>query len=155
MMLIRIRNVIPPKGQKEIVMKKNFSDENCYAPRGCEFEEEPDCICESIPVVLYDPVVKTFAEILMDGSERAVMEYDDLPENLTVSIVFNFPNIGVRRAMIYSLDEWSAHLLSEYARELAETEIELPRPRVVTGNLIHRDHHKKTNCSINEEVGGY
>ena len=102
-----------------------------------------------------DPVVKNFVDVLSDGAERAIFDYDDLPDDLTVSIVVNFPDIGVRRVMVYSLDEWDAHLLEEYANQLAETKIELPRPRIVSGNLTHRVHHNKTNCSINEAVGGY
>ncbi len=135
-------------------MSKHYDDEYLYGPRGSEFDEEPDCGCQSIPGGM-DPVVKDFVNILSDGAERAVFDYDELPDNLTVSIVVNFPDIGVRRVVLYSLGEWDAHLLEEFASQLAETKIELPRPRIVSGNLTHRDHHKKTNCSINEAVGGY
>ena len=82
-----------------------------------------------------DPVVKNFVDVLNDGAERAVFDYDELPEDLTVAIVVNFPDIGVRREMLYSLGEWNAHLLEEFASQLAETEIKLPRPRIVIGNL--------------------
>lgn len=137
-------------------MCKHYDDEYLYAPRDCEFEQEPECCCETIPGGM-DPVVKKFTDILSEGAERAVFEYDDLPEDLSVSIVLNFPDIGVRKVMLYALNEWDAHLLEEYASELAETEIKLPRPRLVTGNLTHGGHRapNKTNCSINEAVGGY
>jgi hypothetical protein len=109
-------------------------DDFYYGPRGCEIEEEPDCGYQSIPGAM-DPVVKNFVDVLNDGAERAVFDYDELPEDLTVAIVVNFPDIGVRRVMLYSLGEWNAHLLEEFASQLAETEIKLPRPRIVIGNL--------------------
>lgn len=133
----------------------DYSDDYYYGPRDCDFEQELDCGCETIPCRMYDPVVKNFVDILSDGAERAVFDYDELPEDLSVAIVLNFPDIGVRRVVVYSLNEWNAHLLEEFANELAETKIDLPRPRLVTGNLTHRGHHNKTNCSINEAVGGY
>jgi len=130
-------------------------DEYLYGPRCCEFEQEQECGFETIPGGT-DPVVKSFVDVLNDGAERAVFEYDDLPETLTAAIVLNFPDIGVKRVMVYSLDEWNSHLLTQYASELAETEIELPRPRIVTGDLTPGGgHHKKTNCSISGSDGGY
>ncbi len=129
-------------------------DEYLYGPRDCEVEQEPDFGCETIPGGM-DPVVKNFVDVLNDGAERAIFDYDELPEDLSVAIVVNFPDLGVRRVVVYSLDEWNAHLLEEYASQLAETKIELPRPMLFTGNLTHRVLNNKTNCPINGAVGGY
>jgi hypothetical protein len=115
-------------------MCKHYDDEYLYGPRGCAIDEEPDCGCQSIPGGM-DPVVKNFVDVLNDGAERAIFDYDDLPDDLSVAIVVNFPDIGVRRVMLCALNEWNAHLLEEFANELAETKIELPRPKTVTGNL--------------------
>ncbi|MCL5125958.1 MAG: hypothetical protein M1511_15960 [Deltaproteobacteria bacterium] len=115
-------------------MSTDFSDDYFYGPRDCELEQEHGCIAESFPILQHDPVVKTFADILDDAAERAVGEYEFVPADLTVSIVLNFPNVGVKTALIYSLDEWNAHLLTEYASELAKAEVELPRPRYVRIN---------------------
>jgi hypothetical protein len=128
-------------------------DDFYYGPRCCDLQEQ-ECVSESVPGAM-DTVVKKFADILADGAERAVFDYDDLPETLTAAIVLNFPDIGLKKVMIYSLDEWNAHLLTQYASQMAETEIELPRARLVTGDLTPEGHHKKTNCSIRGSDGGY
>ena len=31
----------------------NYGDDYYYGPRDCEFDEEPDCGCETIPVVVW------------------------------------------------------------------------------------------------------